>query len=94
MQLQADEPECFASFDRFALLRKRGPAVFKIEGVEVPEVEEADDAHPRAGDAVGVECVEGGVQGRGEFAGEVVGGVRVGGEPLEGLVPEVVGGGG
>ena len=67
------------------------PPVLEVEMVEIVVVEETDDAHPCAGDAVRVKGIEVGMQGWREFAGEVVGGVRVWSEALEGLVPELVG---
>lgn len=91
MQLQSDQAKRLRCLNGSALLRQRDPAALEVEGVQIVVVEEADDAHPRAGDAVGVEGVEGGVEGRRDFAAEGLGVVGVRREALEGLVPEVVG---
>jgi len=58
VQLQSDQAKGFARADGLALLVKRNGPGFKVEGVQVVVVEEADDTHPRAGHAVWVLCVE------------------------------------
>ena len=58
-QLQRDEPDRFLGVDGSALLAERDLLGLEVEGVEVVVVQEADDAAPSAGDAIGIFCCNG-----------------------------------
>ena len=85
---QFNESECFARVDGLALLGFGWPRAVEVEVVEVRVVEEADDAHPRAGDSVRVESGEIRVGWCAEWSGEGLGDVAVGGETVEGSVED------
>lgn len=87
VELESNETEGLARGQRFAVLRGVKSAGFEVEGVEVVEVQEADDAHPSPRHAVRVNGIKVGVKAGPEFAAQGGGYVAVGGDAEEGLVP-------
>lgn len=86
-QLQADQAEGFAGGDGRALFVSRDDAALEIEGVQIVVVEEADNTHPGAADAVGVEGVQVRAQSRLDRAGQGIRYEAVGRDAGEGVVP-------
>lgn len=58
VHFETDQPESLARIDGLAFLAVGWPGTVEVEVVQVRVVEEADDAHPRAGHAVRVALLQ------------------------------------